>query len=94
MKGVLAFGIALIGIGYLIIQFGALVLEDLTIARETGEGPERDAETARWLEELKQPVEVTPADSSSLDDLLIDLMTSDLQLRGHVPAQRRPGDVS
>lgn len=54
-RGLIAAGLALIGLGYLVVQFGALVLEDLAIERAAGQGAGRDAETRAWLEHLRTP---------------------------------------
>ena len=53
MRLAVSIGLALIGIGYLLIQFGALVLDDATIRRDTGEDAAYDAETLVWLRSLR-----------------------------------------
>lgn len=46
--------LALIGIGYLLIEFGRYVLDDRWIAREAGETADRDEQTAAWLRDLRE----------------------------------------
>lgn len=91
---VISAALVLIAAGYLVMQFGVLVLDDASADQEAGQDAGHDADTIEWLRQLREPVVVTPADASGLDDLLIDLMTSDLQLRGHIPSQRHPGGAS
>lgn len=55
MSGVLALGLGLIGLGYLIIHFVVLVLEDLDNDHEAAQGPAYDAQTLAWLRRLNQP---------------------------------------
>ena len=76
MSAVLAIGLAQITIGYLIIQFGALVLDDAAADRESSD--QRDADTVRWLHGLHDPVTVTPTGDGGLDALLGELLGAEL----------------
>lgn len=54
-RGLIMAGLALVGVGYLVIQFGALVLEDRVVEHEAGQDAAYDAQTRTWLEHLRTP---------------------------------------
>lgn len=87
MRAALAIGIALVAIGYLVIYFGALVLDDVAADREAGEDQAHDAETVQWIRDLREPVTVTPTGDGGMDALLGQLLFGQM-----VPAQRQPGE--
>ena len=55
MRLALAIGVALIAAGYLVIQFGVLVLDDATVQRETHEDAAYYEETVGWVVGLHEP---------------------------------------